>query len=118
MRRYRTSITILILVAALAAALPVSAAFSPVPSPSSGMTYERVIEIVDRVVGFILQMSGIAATVVTIYYGIRMVMAGGDEAAYANARKGFTWALIGSLVIFGVYTIIATVQNAANSLGG
>ncbi len=114
----RKALIIFLVLVAAVAVLPASAAFSPVPSPTSGTTYERVLEILDNLVGFILRMSGVAAVIVTIYYGVRMVMAGGDEAAYAKARQGFTWALIGSLVIFGVYTIIATIQGATQSLGG
>ena len=42
-------------------------------------------------------------------------MAQGNPTKYEEAKKSFTWGLVGVLVILGTYTIIATV---ANFLGG
>ncbi len=36
----------------------------------------------------------------------------GNATKYEEAKKSFTWGLVGVLVILGTYTIIATVANA------
>src|SRR5512133_1584063 len=71
--------------------------------------YQKVLDTLDNLVSFVLRMAGLACVAVIIYFGVRMVLAGGDDAVYATARKGLNYALLGALVIFSTYTIIATV---------
>jgi hypothetical protein len=46
-----------------------------------------------------------------------MVMSRGEPAKFAAAKKGLLLAIVGSLVIFGVYTIIQTVRGGVQSIG-
>jgi uncharacterized membrane protein YuzA (DUF378 family) len=80
-------------------------------------TYENFRGVVKNLVNFILQIASFAATGAVVYFGFRMVIAGSDATAYADARKGLNWSLVGAFVIFGVYTIIATVRGAVDSIG-
>jgi succinate dehydrogenase hydrophobic anchor subunit len=81
-------------------------------------TYQGLMAAVENLVNFLIRMASLAVVVVIVWYGLQMVLAKGDAAKYGNARKGFNSALIGALVIFGVWTIIATIQYFAQSLGG
>lgn len=57
----------------------------------------------------------ILMVVMIVFYGVKFMMSQGNPAKFDEAKKAFTWALIGVLVILGTYTIILTV---AYSLGG
>lgn len=116
----KTLFVVLVLVGLVAGLSGAAMAATPTPlgNTGGGFTYDKLIEVANRLVLFILRVAGFAVVGVVVYYGVRMVMAGNDSAAYAAARKGLNWALIGALVIFGVYTIIATIQGAVESLGG
>ena len=115
MRNIATTIIILLVTLTLLSSVAL-AAQTPTPTPATGMTYKKMLGILDNIVGFILRMAGFASMGVIIYFGVRMLLAGGDPTVYAAARKGFNWALVGTLVIFGVYTIIATTKGAVESL--
>lgn len=54
----------------------------------------------------------ILVVIYIIIYGIKFMMAQGNPTKFEDAKKSFTWGLIGVLVILGTYTIIATVANA------
>lgn len=110
--------TIIVLVTVLAIVVSfTSIAIAAPTSTSTGMTYQKMLDILDDIVVFVLRMAGFAAIGVIVYFGVRMLLAGGDQTKYAEARKGFNWALVGTLVIFGVYTIIATIRGAVESVG-
>src|SRR3989344_6789624 len=57
----------------------------------------------------------ILMVVMIVFYGIKFMTSQGNQTKFDEAKKSFTWALVGVLVILGTYTIIATV---ANLLGG
>jgi hypothetical protein len=115
----KTFFVALLLVGVLLGLSGVAEAGTPQPlgNTGGGFTYDKLIKVANNLVQFILRVAGFVVVGVIVYYGIRMVIAGNDAAKYAAARKGLNWALIGALVIFGVYTIIATIQGAVESLG-
>lgn len=82
------------------------------------MTYDQVLDVVERLLSYITDMAVIAVVVAIVYYGVRMATAGGNPTAFNEAKKGLGLAAVGALLIFGVYTIIATVNYAVNMLGG
>ena len=114
----KTFFVVLVLAGILAGGVAMAATPEPLGNTGDGFTYDKLIEVANRLVQFILRVAGFAVVGVIVYYGVRMVIAGNDAAKYAEARKGLNYALIGALVIFGVYTIIATIQGAVESLGG
>jgi hypothetical protein len=82
----------------------------------SGLTYDRVVSSLNNLVEVVLRIAGFIVVIVILYYGARMALAGGDDAAYSAARHGLNLALVGALIIFGVYTIIATVEGLVNDV--
>lgn len=99
-------------------AAPASAA-TLVPETSAGSpdtSYENVIAVLNSLVKTVLRIAGFLVIIVIVYHGVRMATAGSNETVYGDARKGLNWAIVGALVIFGVYTIIATVEGLVNSV--
>jgi len=63
-------------------------------------------------------VASLAVVVILVWYGLQMVFARGDPTKFSSAKKGLTTALVGAVVIFGVWTIIATVHYFVGALGG
>ena len=67
------------------------------------------------VIGFACWLSRAAMTLTIIFVvlsGLKFMSAGGDPKKYQSAKDNFKTVLLGILVIFGVYVIIATVAYA------
>ena len=96
--------------------LPMLAAAAPL-GDTGGITYDRVVASLNYLVMNALLLGGLVAVAAIVYYGFRMTMSKGDPTAFGTARGHLIQAGIGAAIIFGVYTIIATVQGAAQSIG-
>lgn len=83
----------------------------------SGFTYDRLVRIATELIKILLQIAELAAVGAVVWYGLQMVLSRGDAAKFASAKKGLGLAIVGALVIFGVYTIIATIQGGVRSVG-
>ena len=79
------------------------------------LTIQSVFGIITGLACWFTRFALILMVVYIVFYGIKFMMAQGNPTKYEEAKKSFTWGLIGVLVILGTYTIIATV---ANFLGG
>lgn len=79
-------------------------------------TYDRLVGILNYLVTNALILGEMVAWGAIVYYGVRMAMSKNDATQYGNARKALIKACIGAALIFGVYVVIATVQNAAQTL--
>ena len=76
------------------------------------LTIQKVASIIT---GFACWATRIIIPVIVIfliYYGLRMILSRGDPTKFNDAKKGLFYAILGIIVIFGTYTIIATVANA------
>ena len=62
-----------------------------------------------------LRTVGAVMVIFLVIAGLRYMAAGGDPKKVIEARKSLNYALLGILVIMGVYVIIATVANAVGS---
>jgi hypothetical protein len=82
-----------------------------------GITYDGVVASLNYVVENVLIIAGIIAIGAIVYYGFRMTISKGDPTSFGAAREHLIQAGIGTAIIFGVYTIIATVYSAAQSVG-
>lgn len=89
----------------------------PLGDVGSDFTYQKLVRIAERLVDYLLQLAELAAVGFIVYYGLRMVMSRGDPGQYAAAKKGLGLAILGAVVIFGVYTIIQTVRGGVQSIG-
>ncbi len=81
------------------------------------ITYDGVVASLNYVVGNALLLGGFIAVGAIVYYGFLMTMSKGEPTKFNAAKGMLIKACIGAAIIFGVYTIIATVQGAANSIG-
>ncbi len=79
----------------------------------TNFTIQRVELIITTLVCWFARIAVIGLVVMMVFYGVQMVWSGGNENRYTSARKGFGWSLVGALVIFGAYTIVATAAYVA-----
>jgi len=84
---------------------------------TGGVTYDKVVASLNYVVENVLLIAGFITVAAIIYYGVRMALSKGDPAEFGKQKDYLIKACIGAVIIFGVYTIIATVQGAAQSIG-
>lgn len=87
------------------------------PVFAAEFTYQRLVTIANELVKIALRIIGVIGVIMVVWFGLQMVMSRGDATKFGEARKGLLWALVGLLVVFGVWTIIATVQKAVESVG-
>ncbi len=80
------------------------------------LTFDGLVGILNYIVDNVLLLAGLIALGAVIWYGFQIVIARGDPKKFTEARDALTKAFIGMLVIFGVYTIINTLQGAAETL--
>ena len=76
------------------------------------LTIQSVFGIITGLVCWFTRFALILMVVYIVIYGIKFMMAQGNETKFGEAKTSFTWGLVGVLVILGTYTIIATVANA------
>ena len=76
------------------------------------LTIQSVFGIITGLACWFTRFALILIVVYIIIFGIKFMMAQGNATKYEEAKKSFTWGLVGVLVILGTYTIIATVANA------
>lgn len=75
------------------------------------LTIQSVFGIITGLACWFTRFALILIVVYIVFYGIKFMMAQGNETKFGEAKKSFTWGLIGVVVILGTYTIIATVAN-------
>lgn len=92
--------------------------FSSVPlgNTNSDFTYDRLVGILNYLVENALLLGGLIAVGAIVYYGMRMSMARSEPKNYLEAKESLIKAVIGAALIFGVYTVINTVQGLAGTL--
>jgi len=76
------------------------------------LTIQSVFGIITGLACWFTRFALILIVVYIIIYGTKFMMAQGNPTKYEEAKKSFTWGLVGVLVILGTYTIIATIANA------
>lgn len=69
--------------------------------------YSFIKLVVDNV---IIPVGGVVAVLYIMYSGFRMVIAQGNEKEIGEARKGFFWAVIGTVVLLGAWAISTGIQ--------
>ena len=58
-----------------------------------------------------LEIMGVAAILMVIYYGFRYIASRGNEEEIERAKKGLQWSLLGFAISLLSYTIINTIQR-------
>ena len=80
-------------------------------------TFDGLMKAVWNVVGILITVADLAVVAVIAWFGLQMIFARGDEAKFAEAKKGLWYAIIGAVVIAGSGTIILTLRGFVDSLG-
>lgn len=78
-------------------------------SPGVSLSAQRVYEIVLRLSCWLAEISLVIMVIAILIYGLMFMWARGNPQAFSQAKSTFVWGIVGCLVIFGTYTIIATV---------
>lgn len=76
------------------------------------LTIQSVFGIITGLVCWFTRFALVLIVVYIVIFGIKFMMAQGNDTKLTEAKKSLTWGLVGVLVILGTYTIIATVANA------
>jgi hypothetical protein len=79
------------------------------------LTIDGIFNIITGLACWLARIAGPLMVIAVVLYGLQMMWAQGDPSKFNEAKKSFFYALLGMLVIFGVYTIIATVANAVGN---
>jgi hypothetical protein len=79
-------------------------------------TYDRLVTLLTTLAGYALMLGGLVAIAAVVFYGLMMVVSRGDAAKFTTAKNNLIKAAIGALLIFGVYTVINTIEGAAHTL--
>ncbi len=88
----------------------------PLGNTGDRFTYDQLVKILKYLASYALLFGGIVAMGAVVFYGFQMVMSKGDPGKFNEAKGSLIKAAIGAALIFGVFTIIATLQGAASSL--
>ena len=87
--------------------------FGQIPSVTGdvGDGETTIRETVLRILQAVLSLMALAATVVIVVAGIRLVIGGQDDAQREKARNMILWAIVGLVVILLAQTIVAFVAE-------
>lgn len=88
----------------------------PLGKTNSDFTYDRLVGVLNYLVENALLLGGFIAVAAIVYYGMQMSLARSEPKKFLEAKESLIKAVIGAALIFGVYTVINTIQGAANSL--
>lgn len=75
------------------------------------LSFETVPQLITTLIRILFVLIGIAAVVVIIIAGFRMVIASGNEAELTKAKQAITWAIIGLVVSLMAFSIVAIIQR-------
>jgi len=81
------------------------------------LTIQKLAGIVTGLACWLSRIALVLIVIAIIFYGLQFLTAQGNPERYKKAKDGFFKALLGTLIILGTYTIIATIANAINPGG-
>ena len=80
-------------------------------APGADVTIQRVLAILAYLACWLSRLSLTVVVGGLVVYAILFFKSQGNPQAFGEAKKAFTWGLVGILVIFAVYTIIKTIAS-------
>lgn len=86
----------------------VSGAEQLVPCEGLDCNYCHIVEIVNRIVQWVMIISTLIVVLVLAVAGWRLITSGGDSSAYEGAKKLFYNAVIGVVILLAAWTMIDT----------
>jgi len=78
---------------------------------------DSFISLMENVSQLAVQIGIPIAALFIIYSGLKLVMARGNEEDIKKAKTGLLWAIIGSGILIGAWTIMKILQSTVESLG-
>lgn len=78
-----------------------------IPNP---MAFSDIPSFLNHGMGWLLGIVGFLAVIAVIYSGFMYITSGGDSGQAETAKKNFTWAVIG-MVLVGLSAVITQVVN-------
>src|SRR3989344_8512482 len=78
-------------------------------APGVNLTIQGVFDILVRMTCWGSRMALLVIVISLVYYAIMYFKGQGSPQSIGEANGAFKWGLIGSIVVFGVYTIIKSV---------
>jgi len=94
----------------------IAAAGAPLGNTGGGFSYDQLVRSLNYLMSNVLLLGEFLAVAAIVYYGLQMSWAKADPRKFNEAKANLIKACIGAVIILGVWTIIQTVQGAANSL--
>ncbi len=83
---------------------------------TEGFTFDRLVELLNYLVLNALILGEVIAVSAMVYQGFRMAWSRGEPKDFLAAKEALIKVCIGAVLIFGVYTVIYTIQGAADTL--
>jgi hypothetical protein len=80
--------------------------------PEYDLTIQMVFAIINGLVCWAARIADVLMIILLVYYGLMFFLSQGEPTKLGKAKTGLFNVMIGILVIFATYTIIATVANA------
>lgn len=99
---------------ALLYAVPALAVDGPTPPvDAKPITLSNLVNIAETLVDVFISVAALIMMGGIVYTGLQMILARGDQAAFAKAKQQLWYVIIGSAVILGVGLIMNTIANFA-----
>ncbi len=82
-----------------------------IPEDTSGDPISSVVELIQKVGGWLLLIAGALVVVVLIFGGLRYLTSAGNSAQTEGAKKTIIYALIGLVIIIASYFLVTLVMS-------
>ncbi len=79
--------------------------------PKNICLYCVFICLLGRLVNFLLGLAPAVATLLLVIGGVRYMASGGDERSLQSIRQFLTWAVVGFLLVLGVFFVLRVVTG-------
>jgi cbb3-type cytochrome oxidase subunit 3 len=76
--------------------------------PATGLTIEGMVS---GFIGLILVVAGLAFFFILVIGGVKWILSGGDKAHTEGARNQITAALVGLVIVFSAWAILALIKS-------
>lgn len=83
---------------------------------SNPISYNNIMDFVQAILQVVLKIGIPVAAMFIIYSGFLFVKAQGNEKELAEAKKAFTYAVIGTAILLGSWLLAQGIASTINSL--
>jgi Type IV secretion system pilin len=117
---FKKAMPVLVIVALLVVPMVASAQRSGIGVvPEGELSEQGIVNLIQKVVNFLIFVSGAIAVIFVVISGLMYIFSGGDAEKAGKARSMLLNGLIGLAIIIGAYVIVQTVASLViNWLGG